>query len=71
MEPTFISVSIAQIDCGLTRWGWKQFLKQTGLPVYRIPGNAYVVSRSELDQAIEKVREGVEPKALPESEQPR
>lgn len=71
MEPQYTSISIAQIDCGLTRWGWKQFLKQTGLHVYRIPGNGFVVSRSELDAAIEKVREEIEPSEVPDSEQSR
>lgn len=61
MDPRYISISIAQAGCGLTKWGWKQLVKQTGLPVYRLPGDAFVVEGTALDVAIDKLREELDP----------
>jgi hypothetical protein len=55
----YIAVGIAQVESGLSANGWKRFLAASGLQIYRLPGNARVVDKSELDEAITRVREAL------------
>jgi len=66
----YISIGIAQAETGLSRPGWKQFVTETSLKVFRVPGNGLVVERTELDAAIHQAREVIRPDEIPARDLP-
>jgi hypothetical protein len=55
----YVSVLAAQLELGMTKVGWHEFVKETGLSLFYLPGGGHIVERAALAAAIRKSRKRV------------